>query len=145
MHDPTFLAYDVRPIRLDIWHDEPGGHDAHTVCGHPPRRGVARLWWTIRHARHLRLRWWPYLKVYRWITDRCGECGRRFLWSDARHGYQSSDAVYHDQCMSLRHVRSQLADITGYLRGTADANARWRVEHRLKGLDDRDKAAKAST
>ncbi len=145
MHDPTFLARDIRLIRLDIWHDEPGGHDAHTVCGHPPQAGIARLAWTVRHARHLRLRFWPYLKVRRWIKDRCAECGRRFLWSDARHGYQSSDAVYHDQCMNLRHVRSQLDDITGYLRGTADSNARWRVEYRLKGLDDKNMAAKAGT
>jgi len=38
-------------------------------------------------------------------------------------------------CMSLRHVRSQLEDLTGYVHGTADDNARWRAEYRLKGLD----------
>lgn len=136
MHDPTFLALEVRPIRLDVWHDEPGGADAFTVCGHPPQGAVARLVWTVRHVRHLHYRFWPYLKIRRWITDRCAECGRRFLWRDSRNGYQSSDAVYHDTCMSLRHVRGQLDDITGYLRGTADSNARWRVEYRLKGLDE---------
>lgn len=134
MHDPSFLALDLRWIRLDVWHDEPGGADAFTVCGHPTR---ARLLWTLRHARHLRLRWWPYLNVRRWIKDRCAGCGRRFLWRDARHSYQSTDKVWHDPCMSLRHVRGQLDDVTGYLRGTADSNARWRVEYRLKGLDER--------
>jgi hypothetical protein len=138
MHDPSFLAYGLDLIRLDVWHDEPGGADAFTVCGHPPQRGVARLRWTVRHARHLHYRFWPYLRVHRWIRDRCADCGRRFLWRDARHSYPSGDAVYHDPCMSLRHVRGQLDDITGYLRGTADSNARWRVEYRLKNLDGRE-------
>lgn len=138
MHDPSVLAFDIRPIRLDVWHDEPDGHDAGTVCGYPPHPMAARLAWTVRHARHLHFRWWPYLRVQRWVTHRCAECGRRFFWRDARHGYQSSDAVYHSQCMTLRHVRSQLDDITDYLRGTADSNARWRVGYRLKQLDGSD-------
>lgn len=138
MHDPSHLIFGIRirRVRLDIWHDEPGGADAWTVCGMSPRSGWARIWWAIQHARHLHYRFWPYLLVRRWIKDRCAECGRRFLWKDARHSYMSSDAVYHNQCMSLRHVRGQLDDITGYLRGTADANARWRVEYRLKHLDE---------
>lgn len=136
MHDPMFLAVEIRPVRLDIWHDEPGGHDAFEVCGHPPQDGLARLRWVIRHVRHLHYRWWPYLHVRRWIVDRCDGCGRRFLWRDSRTGYQGSDRVFHDPCMSLRHVRGQLDDVTKYLRGEADASARWRVEYRLKGLDD---------
>jgi hypothetical protein len=140
MHDPSFLALEIRPIRLDIWHDEPGGHDAFTVCGRPPQGAVANLWWTIRHARHLHYRFWPYLKIRRWIKDRCAGCGRRFLWRDSRHSYQGTDQVWHDPCMSLRHVRSQLDDITGYVRGTADWNMRWRVEYRLKGLDTKEDA-----
>lgn len=136
MHDPSTLLFDIRPIRLDVWHDEPDGHDAFTVCGHPPMRIPARLWWTVRHVRHLHYRFWPYLRIHRWITHRCDDCGRRFLWRDARHGYQSSDAVYHSVCMSLRHERGMLADLTGYVRGTAGSDARWRAEYRLKGLDD---------
>lgn len=136
MHDPSFLAFDLRWIRLDVWHDEPGGADAFTVCGHPPQGGAARLRWTLRHRRHLSYRFWPYFRVRRWIRDRCDECGRRFLWRDARHGYPSSDAVYHSPCMTLRQLRDHLDDITGYVLGTADSNARWRVEYRLKGLDE---------
>lgn len=134
MHDPMVLLFDVPVVRLDIWHVEPKGHDAFEVCGHPPR-GAQRAVWTLRHGRHLRLRWWPYLNVKRWIADRCDHCGRRFRWREARHSYQSTNKVWHDVCMSLRHVRSQLNDITGYLRGTADSDARWRVEYRLKNLD----------
>jgi hypothetical protein len=139
MHDPDFLALAIRPIRLDVWHDEPGGKDAFTVCGHPPNSGPARLLWVLRHARHLHYRFWPYLKIKRWIKDRCAGCGRRFLWRDARCSYQGTDQVWHEPCMSLRHVRGKVDDLTAYLRCMADANARWRVEQMLKAADERDK------
>lgn len=135
MHDPMVLLYDVQPIRLDIWHVEPDGHDSAEICGHAPH-GWRRTAWTARHWRHLRLRFWPYLRVKRWLRDRCGECGRRFFWRDDRHGYQSSNAVYHRHCMSLRHVRGQLDDLTGYVLGTADWNARWRAERALKQAEE---------
>ena len=135
MHDPMVLVFDVPLVDLDIWHVEPGGHDSGEVCGHLPMRPVRRTWWMVRHVRHLRLRWWPYLKVTRWLVDRCDGCGQRFHWRDARHSYQSTDKVWHDPCMSLRHVRSQLDDLTDYVRAEADDNARWRVEYRLKYLD----------
>lgn len=136
MHDSSFLLIDARPLRLDVWHDEPDGHDAFEVCGHPPQTAVARLVWTFRHRRHLHYRWWPYLHVHRWITHRCADCGKRFRWKEARHSYPGANKVWHDVCMSLRHVRSQLDDITAYVRAEADSNARWRVEYRLKQLDE---------
>ena len=135
MHDPSTLLFDVRLVRLDIWHDEPGGHDSGTVCGSIPMKVGARMLWAARHVRHLHYRFWPYLRVKRWIRDRCADCGRRFLWKEPRTGYMGSDDVYHGPCMSLRSVRSDLDDITGYLRGTADSNARWRVDYRLEQLD----------
>lgn len=134
MHDPSTLVLAIKPVHLDIWHDEPGGHDSGTICGYAPH-GPARLWWTIRHARHLHYRFWPYLHVKRWIVDRCEECGRRFLWKDGRYSYQSTDKVWHNECMSLRHVRGQLDDLTAYVRCTADEHQRWRAEYRLKSID----------
>lgn len=139
MHDPMFLLFDVRLISLDVWHVEPGGHDAWEVCGRTPR-GVRRYGWAVRHFRHLRLRWWPYLNVKRWIVDRCDHCKHRFRWREARHSYQSTDKVWHDPCMSLRHVRGQLDDLTGLVLGTADSNARWRADYRLKQLERADLA-----
>jgi hypothetical protein len=144
MHDPSFLALDIRVIRLDIWHDEPGGADAFTVCGRPPQRGIARLRWTVQHARHLRYRFWPYLKVRRWTRDRCDGCGRRFLWRDSRHSYQGTDKVWHDPCMSLRHVRAQLDDLTAHVRGIADWDTSWRAKYRLEGLARQDAVATGS-
>jgi hypothetical protein len=136
MHDPMVLLFDVPLVKLDVWHVEPAGHDFAEVCGHPPyRRPVARTVWALRHARHLRLNWWPYLNVRRWIVDRCDHCGRRFRWREAQHSYQSTDKVWHDPCMSLRHVRGQLDDLTGFVLGTADSDARWRADYRLKQLE----------
>jgi hypothetical protein len=134
MHDPMTLLFDVRLIRLDIWHDEPGGHDAGSVCGNPPMTFWGEVLWAARHVRHLHYRWWPYLKVRRWIRDRCADCGRRFLWRDSRTGYMGSDAVYHDVCMSLRSVRSQLDDLTAHVQGTDDWNTNWRAKYRLERL-----------
>jgi hypothetical protein len=83
MHDPSTLLFDVRPIRLDIWHDDPDGHDAGTVCGNPPMTLPGSILWGIRH---LHYRFWPYLKVRRWIRDLaericallnpCTDCGK---------------------------------------------------------------------
>lgn len=135
MRDSSFLLIDARPLRLDVWHDEPDGHDAFQVCGRPPCRPASRLAWAFRHRQHLHYRWWPYLHVRRWIVDRCAGCGHRFRWREARYSYESTDKVWHRACMSLREVRSQLDDITAYVRAEADSNARWRVEYRLKHLD----------
>lgn len=134
MHDPMVLMYDS--FGLDVWHVEPGGHDSGDVCGPIPYKdGPGRLWWTLRHWRHLRLRWWPYMNVKRWIVDRCDHCGQRFRWREARHSYQKTSKVWHSTCMSLRHVRGQLKDLTGYVLGTADSNARWRANYRLEQLE----------
>lgn len=138
MHDPMVMVFDVRPLRLDVWHDEPGDHDSGTVCKGMGNSGISwhNLRWAWQHRDHLHYRWWPYLRVRRWLVDRCAECERRFFWKDQRFSYMGSDSTYHQQCMTLRRVRCQLDDATNYLRGAADRNARWRVERRLVDLDE---------
>jgi hypothetical protein len=148
MHDPKVLVFDVPPcthrprgwptwLTLDVWHDEPGGQDSGVVC--KGLRSSDLSWrnvrWAWQHRAHLSYRFWPYLTVKRWLTDRCGECGRRFFWKDARFGYMNGKDSYHDQCMSLRHARGQLDDLTRYVLAEADETTRWRVEYRLKNLE----------
>ncbi|HEX5994447.1 MAG TPA: hypothetical protein VFY84_04835 [Jiangellales bacterium] len=135
MHDPLIVLFHVRWLDLDVWHREPGGHDSGEVCGHPPQPATARIVWAARHWRHLYVRFWPYLHVKRWIVHRCDHCGQRFRWKEARYSYMSTDRVWHDPCMSLRHVRGQLDDLTGYVLGTADDNARWRANYRLERFE----------
>lgn len=145
MHDPSTLVFDVRPLRLDVWHDEPGGADAGQVCGNPPMRTASRIAWTVRHWRHLHYRWWPYFRVRRWIVDRCADCGKRFRWGEGRHGYQSTDKVWHSVCMTLRHVQSHLDDLTAYVQCTADTDTRWRAEYRLNNLASHEGAKQEGT
>jgi len=150
MHDPMVLVFDVPPYQLrrrlpkwlqrfslDVWHDEPEGRDSGTVCKGMGSSDLTlhNVRWAWQHRRHLHYRFWPYLHVKRWIVDRCDECGRRFLWRDARFGEWGGNRVWHDQCSSLNHVRRQLDDLTRYVQATADETTRFRVEYRLKHLD----------
>jgi len=124
---------------LEVWHEEPDGRDAHTVC--KGQRGSQLTWhnvkWAWVHRRHLNIYSPPVRRVVRWRKDRCGECGQPFRWKgDSRTGVGwESREVLHSPCASLRHVRSQLKDATAVLQFTADDNARWRVEYRLKQLE----------
>lgn len=121
----------------DVWHSEPGGRDSGTVCGRLPSGSgltVPNVRWAWRHRAHLRVTVLPYRRVKRWLFDRCDGCGKRFFWKQDRFGYQSGDAVYHDACMSLRHVQGQLDDLTAYVQFDADETQRWRVEYRLKSM-----------
>lgn len=140
MHDPMVMVFDVPYLRLDVWHDEPKGRDSGTVCKGMDSTDLSwhNVRWAWLHREHLHYRWWPYLKVKRWVVDHCAECGRRFLWRDSRNGYQGGDGTYHSQCMTLRHVRGERDDLTAYVRCTADETTRWRVDYRLKHLDDQD-------
>jgi len=134
MHDPSTLLFDIPWVRLDIWHDEPSGCDAGTVCADLPNDSVLEVICAVKHWPHLRFRWRPYLKVKRWLTERCAECDRRFFWKDSRTGYMGSDEVFHSTCMSLRQVRNDLRDLTDLVSGEGDYNSNWRARYRLDNL-----------
>jgi hypothetical protein len=119
-----------------VWHQEPTGHDSGTVC--KGMGGSDLTWhnvvWAVGHRRHLHVQVHPYQRISRWLFARCAECGRRFFWRDARFGYMSSDDVYHDQCMSLRQLRSQKADLLAYVTHRADRTQKWRVDRMADSL-----------
>ena len=72
----------------------------------------------------------PYLRVRRWLTDRCEDCGRRFRWKEARFGTGwDAPGVLHDRCHQIRTREGQIIDLVRYVRGIADETNQWRVRH----------------
>lgn len=130
---------------VTIWHIEPDGRDALTVCRGPWKDGKpdTRWKWHIRHW-HLQVH---VLQAWRArLFDRCAECGRKgrpnfsHQWDNPRIGWRkwhSRPGLYHYECSSLLFVRGQLNDLTKYVQGEADQTTRWRVEYRLKNLDEK--------
>lgn len=116
-----------------LWHREPTGQRHGAVCD--DMKGSDTSWhnvrWAWEHRSHCHVQVHPYQRVDRWLRQRCAGCGRRFLWRDARYGFMSSDAVYHQPCMDLLHARRQRDDLRSYVRFSADDTTRWRVEHDL--------------
>lgn len=121
------------PTLIEVWHDEPNGADAGTVCGYgrspadPRRRHLVWLW---QHRAHLRWKVIPLIRVRRWLFDRCEDCGRRFRWKEARFGTGwDAPGVLHDRCHQLRTREGQIIDLVRVVRGIADETTAWRVRH----------------
>ena len=131
MHDPSVLVFSVRSIRLDVWHEEPNGHDSGTIC--KGMGGSDLTWhnvrWAWRHRDHLHFRFWPYLNVKRWLFDRCDLCGKRFLWKQARHSYMNSDKVWHQFCQAYQVCKAERDEAWQFIAdpGSLSDTARWRV------------------
>ncbi|MCL2463602.1 MAG: hypothetical protein FWF28_00840 [Micrococcales bacterium] len=163
MHDPLVVVFDIRypwwrrdpggwryhkPL-VTVWHREPGEADSNTVCTgmDGSRLSWHNLAWAARHLRHLHFQVHPAQQVRHYFV-RCADCGQR-MGRCQRIGTWDGDEVYHFWCHDLRHTRAVLADFQEYVRGDADPNARWRVEHWLdqhplvpddiSGLDGDDK------
>lgn len=94
MHDPSCLLFHSKLV--EIWHDEPGGHDSGSRC-----RYASMRW----HPQHWRIKFMPYVNLRRRL-QRCAECGRR-MNKATRNSYQSTDKVWHNECMTVRHLRSE--------------------------------------
>jgi hypothetical protein len=121
-----------------LWHHEPGGRDYGSVCGRIPDGSgltMPNVRWAWEHREHCHWQIVVGSKVRGWLTDRCEECGRRFLWRDARIGTGwDSPGVLHLQCSNLRHQQTLIADLTAYVRFDATAPQRSRVEHQLEQI-----------
>lgn len=91
-------AYRWREV-ITIWHVEPRNGDTTPPCGSPRWR------W---HLHHYRFQVLPWQRLqHRFV--RCAECGRR-MNTASRHSYMSSDRTWHEECMSLRHLRGARED-----------------------------------
>lgn len=121
------------PTLIEVWHDEPNGADSGTVCGYgrsPADQRRRHAVWLWQHRAHLRWKLIPYLRVKRWLTDRCEDCGRRFRWKEARFGTGwDAPGVLHDGCHRVRHLEGSVVDLARYVRGIADETTSWRVRH----------------
>lgn len=102
MHDPETMVADLGWI--EIWHREPGGHDAGTVCARH------RQAW---HPHHWRLNSIPLKMLRRRLLTRCTWCGGRSSkgdavnhatgWRDNRGPWWRGEAdLYHGDCLSMQ-------------------------------------------
>lgn len=118
-----------------VWHVEPNGADAFTVCKHDTR-------WKW-HVRHWRVQIHLAQKFHRFMFERCTECGRRYPWGyapishswDEPRGpwFKVTRRSYHHECSSLVHVRRELEEARQFIvdPDAMDNNARWRVGYAI--------------
>lgn len=68
------------PALVTIWHREPGGHDALSVCRHRTQRPDGTWYlssmWRL-HVHHWRPQIHPLQRARRWLLTRCTICGGR--------------------------------------------------------------------
>lgn len=103
------------PPLITVWHVEPHGHDALTVCGRGKdgKRATNSRW--IWHVHHWSIQIHPLQKLHRWLFERCEECGRRYPWGYAPVTHQWNQPrgpwfrvtrrAYHHQCSDLVSYR----------------------------------------
>lgn len=94
---------------ITVWHVEPNGHDALTVC---ERRG--RWKW---HVHHWRIQVAIEQRLRRFLFERCELCGRRYPWGYAPVSHQwdaprsrwfkVEPHAYHHECSSLVSLRRE--------------------------------------
>lgn len=127
MHDPEVLAFAIPrpwpkrrkhslgngkrywPSLIDIWHMEPGGADALTVCG--------KQRWKL-HVHHWKVQVRPLQKLKRLLFERCELCGRGYSWGYAptSHQWDSDPAPwfkitrrsFHSECSALHSARHSM-------------------------------------
>ena len=141
MHDPSVVVFDVRrpwptrrrrpfvgrrlywPPIITVWHEEPGGRDAGSLCGYP-ERGRKLPMWLVRHRRHLRAQWQA---LNRWLYQRCEHCGGKsrkghpvnvsHQWdSEPQRWGRSVPGLYHGPCSGLVGTRRSLDEAQEALR-----------------------------
>lgn len=164
MHDPDVLAFTIPrpwprlakhhrtgrrrlawPGLIDVWHVEPGGKDALTVCGRNPDRSHNDRW--KAHFWHWRIQVWPLQKLKRSLFERCTECGRRYSWGyapvsngwdePAGKWFRVQRRSFHFECfelVSLRRQRGQDEQIIRHLHEGTTPLMEWALSYRLNKI-----------
>ncbi len=124
MHDPLVVAFEIRrpwPTRRDsrgwrywppvvtVWHREPGGADANTVCKYSGH-------WRW-HVHHWKIQIRPAQALRRSLLTRCAWCGGRsrkgdmvnfsHQWDGTRgRWWRGEPGLFHEDCSSVEHAHS---------------------------------------
>jgi hypothetical protein len=108
---------------ITVWHREPGGHDAGTVCKRWQRRRpatgrtrhVTRVAWYL-HIHHWHLQLHPYQQLRRRLLTRCEWCGSRSrkgdpvdvsngAYREKTKWWRGEEGLYHGDCSSVAGAR----------------------------------------
>jgi hypothetical protein len=102
------------PSFITVWHCEPGGADALTVCRDRVQRPDGQ--WTYTrgwkwHVRHWKIQVHPLQRLRRALLTRCEECGRKGH-PNVSHGgrertrwWRGERGLYHFECSGLLELR----------------------------------------
>lgn len=123
MHDPMVVAFEIKrpwpqrsslrskrrywPALVTVWHVEPGGRDAGSVCARS-----RRSW----HVHHWKVQVRPIQKLRRFLFERCAECGRGYPYGYAPIGTWGGDKSWHHECSSLGRLRQQVEEDQAIIR-----------------------------
>ena len=125
------------PSLITVWHVEPGGRDALTVCSNRDYDAdgnvVFHKRWR-RHVNHWRVQVHSLQQLRRRLLTRCEECGRKgspnfsHSWGrEKTRWWQGEKGLLHSECSSLRTLRNTLDD--------ADALAAKMLDSLAAGMD----------
>lgn len=152
MHDPLVVAFEIPrpwpkrfkhlpdgarggrrwyfPPIVTVWHREPNGQDAGTVCRHY-RRGVCEDWVVLNgwrfHIHHWKVQIPAFQLARRRLLTRCAWCGGRSRSGDSVNVSQSWDGqrsrwwqgepgLFHSDCSSVKRAHAEcLCDQPGPL------------------------------
>ena len=123
-----------RALRLwpvgTIWHNEPGGKDAFTVCrrrinndaGEFVRYSNGWRW----HVHHWSLQWFFEQRLRRFFFERCRKCGRRYpcgyapvshSWGEGKsRWFHVEPRAYHHECSALGRMHNEYETATEIIR-----------------------------
>ena len=105
------------PSFITVWHYEPNGADALTVCRQRYKRDDGEWAYTKGwkwHVRHWRIQVSPLQDLRRRLLTKCEECGRKgrpnisHQWDGERGPWWRGErGLFHRECSSLVYLRRQ--------------------------------------